>query len=91
MAMKTPSQPELKPGALLILPVLVSEFFFQHFGFLAGANDLHRYQNYEDEKQIRLLHHQQEAKNEQLAEQIYGIADFRINAVSNKVSGLRRD
>ena len=76
METKTRSAPELKPGALLILPVLVSEFFFENFGFLSGTTDLDGCRDREHKQEKWLMYRDKKTRDHDLAEKINRIADF---------------
>src|SRR5579864_6859701 len=87
---KAQSAPELKPGALLILPVLISKCFFQHFGFFARANDLDGSCNRKHKQKNWPMNRDEEARDHNLSEKINRIADFRIQPAGNELTSLWR-
>src|ERR1700748_2397369 len=73
---KAQSAPELKPGALLIVPVLISKFFFQHLGFFPRANDLDGSCNRKHKQKNWPMNRDEEARDHDLSEKINRVADF---------------
>ena len=67
-----------EPGARFILPVLVTEFCFEDFAFLACSKELHRNENDEEPEIARLIDIEKGPRDRQASEYVNGVANSRI-------------
>ena len=74
----------LEPGLASIVAVGVAELFFQHLGFFAGANHLHRHDDHQEEQPGRFVDEKEEAGYEGCAKEIDGIANLRVQATGDE-------
>ena len=73
------------------MAVLVAEAGFEDAGFCAGAKDLHGDEDEEDEEKPEAAEEEDEAEDSDVAEEIDGIANAGVEAVSDELAGLRSD
>src|SRR5579862_1963251 len=77
-----------EPGLPLVRQVLLAELLLQYRLFLARAENLHRDNNGEEQKQPRVLRPHDDSQEHEGRENINGVPDARINAGGDQNAGL---